>query len=415
MAAARLYDSGMSARLAAISARTTFGHVAAGQVVGLQAPGRHAVLLAEARLQGHDLRADDDVRVHLAERHADQLDDADVGLGDLGLDPEVEILREEDEREQGDEGDERRGQIRSSSPLASSWATQRAGSFGLRRLVRSSMPRGRHGAAARSGFVGSPGLRSRIRGRLRVGQQLVEGLGRGASRTTSWPDADLDGPHQSPAGSALPPPGRRVRRPSKSTTPEGRRGVRCGRTGRSGARAGRRGRAGAGSISSGSGGLGTPASHRGLRPDWNARPGRQRQQHAPAPARNFRPRVDRLREARARGSAAKARRPAARAGPPTGRKPRRSAGTARRPGEDGPDQVMLIARALPGTVAASRRLGELPGAAGRRGGLVAAGPPTARTLTIGRSGSRGPWPRPGPAHYRHRPGGSQPGGPDTAA
>ena len=50
MAAARLYDSGMSARLAAIRARTTFGHVAAGQVVGLEAPGGHAVLLGQARL-----------------------------------------------------------------------------------------------------------------------------------------------------------------------------------------------------------------------------------------------------------------------------------------------------------------------------------------------------------------------------
>ena len=50
-------------------------HVAAGQVVSLEARGRHAVLLGQAGLVGHDLRADDDVRVHLAERHPDQLPD----------------------------------------------------------------------------------------------------------------------------------------------------------------------------------------------------------------------------------------------------------------------------------------------------------------------------------------------------
>ena len=86
--------------------------VAAGEVVGLQAAGRDAVLLGQAGLDGHDLRADDDVRVHLAEGHPDEVQQAHVRAGGLRLDPQVEVLREQDDQDQrGDHGGRDEGEI----------------------------------------------------------------------------------------------------------------------------------------------------------------------------------------------------------------------------------------------------------------------------------------------------------------
>ena len=89
--------------LALLAAMTDADHqrnVAAGQVMGLQRLGRDARLLAQARLHRHDLAADDDPGIDLAERHSQQVEDADPRPGRDRLDPEPEVPREDGEDHQ---------------------------------------------------------------------------------------------------------------------------------------------------------------------------------------------------------------------------------------------------------------------------------------------------------------------------
>ncbi len=71
------------------------------------------MLVADARLHGHDLAADDHRRVDLAEGHAQQVEDADARPGGDRLDPEAEVAGENEnehhardhDREQHDDPD----------------------------------------------------------------------------------------------------------------------------------------------------------------------------------------------------------------------------------------------------------------------------------------------------------------------
>ena len=61
------------------------------------------VFVADARLHGHDLAADDHRGVDLAERHAQQVEDADAGPGRDRLDPQAEKIDEDGQPDQPDD------------------------------------------------------------------------------------------------------------------------------------------------------------------------------------------------------------------------------------------------------------------------------------------------------------------------
>ncbi len=79
------------------------GHVAAGQVVGFEALAGDPFGVAQSGLHGHDLRADDHLRVDLAERHPQEVEDPDPRPGRLRLDPEAEVANEDRQRDDADD------------------------------------------------------------------------------------------------------------------------------------------------------------------------------------------------------------------------------------------------------------------------------------------------------------------------
>ena len=84
------------ALLAAIIARITQRHVAAGQVVGLERLAGDAGLFASSpACTAMILLRTMTFGIHLAERHAHQIEDADAGAGRDRLNPEPEVAGED--------------------------------------------------------------------------------------------------------------------------------------------------------------------------------------------------------------------------------------------------------------------------------------------------------------------------------
>ena len=85
-------------------------HVSAGQVMGLERPRRDRIDPRQTGLHGHDLAADDDGRIHLADRHHHQLPDVDVGPGEDALNPEVEVAGQDCQEDDRADDDDQAGQ-----------------------------------------------------------------------------------------------------------------------------------------------------------------------------------------------------------------------------------------------------------------------------------------------------------------
>jgi hypothetical protein len=78
-------------------------HVAAGEVVGLEAASRDVA--ADSRLRGHDLRLHDRAGIHLAQAHAQELEKRDGRLRPEGLKPELPVVEDQQEQREREQAE----------------------------------------------------------------------------------------------------------------------------------------------------------------------------------------------------------------------------------------------------------------------------------------------------------------------